>query len=194
MVYVIREAAEKDIHDILSIYSVYVLETTYTFEYDVPSFDSFQERFRSVTKQFPWIVCEVDGEIAGYAYASTAFERIAYQWDADVAIYLSDKFHRKGIATALYSCLIEILRLQGYYNLYALITEQNEASILFHRVFGFSDIGIFHKTGYKMGAWLDVLWMEKNIHPYDDEPAAPVSVHELGEGILTAICNSHCFS
>jgi len=191
MAIVIRAAKEEDISRILSLYSVYILETTYSFEYEVPSLTSFKERFSKVTDQFPWLICEVDGELAGYSYASATFGRIAYQWDADVTVYLDAKFHRKGIATALYSCLFEILARQGYYNLYAIITAINETSIHFHRTLGFTDIGTFHNTGFKMGRWLDVLWMEKHIRLIDGEPVPPTPYSRMDPNIVIDICKSH---
>lgn len=175
----IREANAEDIPGILALYSVYITETTCTFEYVIPSLSSFQDRFSSITEQFPWLVCSIDGELAGFAYASAAFKRAAYQWDADMTVYLDARFHRMGVATSLYSCLIDLLKLQGYYNLYAVISADNTASVNFHRHFGFNDIGIFHKTGYKMGTWIDVLWMEKSIRHHNPEPAPAISFRQL---------------
>ena len=191
MAILIREANRKDIPGILSLYSVYIMDTTHTFEYVVPSLTAFQDRFNTITEQFPWLICEVDGELAGYAYASTAFKRAAYQWDADLAVYLDEKFYRQGIATALYSCLIDLLKLQGYYNLYAVITADNTSSIDFHRTFGFTDIGVFHKSGYKTGVWLDVLWMEKSIHRHNLEPAPTIACTDLDAAAVAAILSSH---
>ena len=176
---VIREAEEIDLPRILALYSTYIMNTNYTFEYVTPPAVAFLDRFRSITAQFPWLICEVDGELAGYAYASTAFERIAYQWDADVTIYLDEKYHRMGIGKKLYDVLFRLLMLQGYYTLYAVITATNETSVNFHRSLGFSDIGVFHNTGYKAGEWLDVLWMEKPLRTYGDAPVPPVQYKSL---------------
>lgn len=191
MAMLIREAKTKDIPGILSLYSVYIMETTHTFEYVVPSLESFEERFNSITEHFPWLVCEVDGELAGYAYASTAFKRAAYQWDADLTVYLDARFHRMGIASALYNCLIDFLKLQGFYNLYAVITADNTPSVNFHRAYGFTDIGVFHKSGYKMGTWLDVLWMEKSIHHHNLEPAPTTAFRDLSPKDTAAVFSSH---
>jgi len=187
MAVIIREANAKDIPGILALYSVYITETTHTFEYVVPSLSSFQDRIISITEQFPLLVCEADGELAGYAYASTAFKRAAYQWDADMTVYLDARFHRMGVATALYACLTDLLKLQGYYNLYAVISADNTASMHFHRNFGFTDIGIFHKSGYKMGAWIDVLWMEKSIRHHNLEPAPTIPFRQLDASVVTDI-------
>jgi phosphinothricin acetyltransferase len=188
---IIREATFEDLPGILSLYSIYITETTRTFEYEVPTLKSFEERFLTITEVFPWLVCESEGKLAGYTYASAAFERAAYQWDADLTVYLDRTFYRKGIATALYTCLIELLRLQGYYNLYAVITANNTSSVDFHRACGFTDIGVFHNSGYKMGTWLDVLWMEKTIAPYSKDPPVPLSFRQLDPHIVCGILNSH---
>ena len=191
MAILIREATANDLPGILSLYSVYIMETTHTFEYVVPSLASFEDRYNAITEQFPWLLCEVDGELAGYAYASTAFKRAAYQWDSDLTVYLDEKFHRQGIATALYACLIDLLKLQGYYNLYAVITADNTSSINFHRTFGFTDIGVFHKSGYKMGVWLDVLWMEKSLHRHNLEPVPTIACRKLEQRAVAAILSSY---
>ena len=74
----IRIATENDVPQMLAIYAPYILNTTHTFEYDVPSREEFLQRFRDLTKQFPWLVWEEDGKILGYAYGSAPFARAAY--------------------------------------------------------------------------------------------------------------------
>ena len=79
----------------------------------------FGKRIENTLEQFPWLVCEIDGKVAGYAYASKHRERAAYQWSADLSIYVDKKYHRNHIATALYTALIELLKSQGYYSAFA---------------------------------------------------------------------------
>jgi len=177
----IRDARPGDIPEILAIYSEYVLHSNYTFEYEVPPIEVFTDRFLKITAWYPWIVCEIDGKVRGYAYGSRAFERIAYQWDADVTVYIDKEFHGLGIAKRLYQVLHSLLNEQGYYNLYAVITAINLPSVGFHRSVGYTDIGLFHKTGYKRGEWLDVLWMEKHLRAFDGTPEAPVSYQTLDQ-------------
>jgi len=66
----IRMARAEDIPAILDIYAPYVLTTTATFEYTVPTYEDFSARFADITKQFPWLVWEENGKVLGYAYAS----------------------------------------------------------------------------------------------------------------------------
>ena len=81
----IRVAGWEDLADIYAIYCPYVRETAVSFETKEPSFAQFRRRFASVTADYPWLVA-VDGEtVIGYAYASRAFERAAYDWCCDLA-------------------------------------------------------------------------------------------------------------
>ena len=54
----IRIATEADVPAILAIYAPYIVTTTHTFEYEVPTQEEFLQRFRRLTAQFPWIVWE----------------------------------------------------------------------------------------------------------------------------------------
>ena len=78
---------------------------------------SFCNRMRTYTRKMPWLLCEIDGELAGYGYASPHRTRAGYQWSAETSIYVSPSFHRRGVARALYSAIFELLATQGYYNI-----------------------------------------------------------------------------
>lgn len=85
----IRLAVPEDTGALLGIYAPYVTDTAVTLEYTVPSEEDFRVRIQAVLEQFPWLVCEADGKIAGYAYASPFQKRAAYQWDAELSVYVS---------------------------------------------------------------------------------------------------------
>lgn len=171
----IRIATEADIPEILSIYTPYVLSTTITFEYDVPSETDFLARFRSITTRFPWLVWEENCTILGYAYASAPFERAAYSWCAEPSIYLRPEARARGIGSALYAALEEILRQQGFQILLAIITEENISSIRFHRRCGYADNTVMKNCGFKFGRWLGITWMEKRLIPVEipNNPPTP---------------------
>ena len=157
----IRIAAEADAAAILSIYAPYILNSTATFEYDVPSCEAFLQRFRTVTAQFPWLVWEENGEILGYAYASAPYTRAAFSWCAEPSIYLKPEAQGRGIGKKLYAALEAILDTQGYQVLYALITAENEPSLRFHEKLGYARCACFADCGFKFGRWLGLVWMEK---------------------------------
>ncbi len=159
----IRIATEADVPAILSIYAPYILSTTVTFEYDVPTKEEFLARFRSITARFPWLVWEEDGRILGYAYASAPFQRAAYAWCAEPSVYLRPESRGKGIGKRLYAALEALLRQQGFQVLLALITEENSASVRFHQRCGYTLRAVLPDCGLKFGRWLGVTWMEKRL-------------------------------
>ena len=166
----IRSAKPEDARRLLDIYSYYVVNTAISFEYDVPSPSEFKERIENTLKKYPYLVLEVDGEIAGYAYAGVFKGRAAYDHSCEISIYIDRDSHGKGYGRALYEALEEKLKEQGILNLYACIAyppEEDEYltknSEGFHRHLGFVTVGEFHKCGYKFGRWYNMIWMEKII-------------------------------
>jgi len=164
----VRVATPEDSAGILKVYGPYVVGTRWTFETEVPDADAFAERVRGVLRGYPWLVHE-DGDggaVLGYAYASPAGERAAYAHSANVSVYVDMGRRGEGIGGGLYGELLR--RLEGYeiYTLYAGIALPNDASVGFHKSFGFTEAGLFHKVGFKLGEWVDLLWMERPIKDY----------------------------
>ena len=159
----IRIATERDVPEILSIYAPYVQNTTYSFEYDVPTQEAFLERFRTITAQFPWIVWEEDGRILGYAYGSAPFARAAYRWASESSVYLRPEAKGRGIGRALYTALEQILAYQGFMVNYAIVTSENLSSLAFHEKLGYHTAGQFSGCAFKFGKRLGIIWMEKEI-------------------------------
>ncbi|HYH04658.1 MAG TPA: GNAT family N-acetyltransferase [Bacillota bacterium] len=174
--YNIRLATVADSGAMLEIYAPYVRETVISFEYDPPTLLDFSNRVANILEHYPWLVAEIDGVIVGYAYASRYSERAAYQWSVDASVYIHSGYHRQKIASTLYSCLFDLLKLQGFYNVYAGITLSNTTSEQFHTSFGFTRVGVFHHVGYKFGQWHDVQWMERSLSEYHSAPSKPQSL------------------
>ena len=143
----IRLATPADAQGILAIYAPYIQNTSFTFEIEVPSVGEFSERIRTYLINWPWIICEIDGIIAGYAYATRHRERTAYQWCVESSIYIHDDFQRVGIARALYTVLLEILKIQGFRNVYAVINLPNDKSVNFHESLSFIYFATYEKVG-----------------------------------------------
>ena len=157
----IRIATENDVPQMLAIYAPYILNTTHTFEYDVPTEAEFLQRFRRLTAQFPWLVWEEDGKILGYAYGSAPFERAAYNWCAEDSVYLLPEAQGRGIGSRLVTALEKVLFYQGYQRIYALITAENQLSIAFHKKLGYTLRGELPDAGIKFGRKVGVVWMDK---------------------------------
>lgn len=165
----IRPCETKDAKAILEIYTPYVKNTAISFETKVPSFEEFTQRIKNIKSAYPYVVCEADGKIAGYAYASKFREREAYRYSIEVSVYVDSNFVGNKIGTLLYESLFKELESYNYYTAYACITYPNDKSVGIHKKFGFSEIGIFHNAGYKFNKWHDVIWMEKQLRNYNKD-------------------------
>jgi len=183
----IRLARTDDAGDILAIYAPYISNTSFTFETEVPSEKDFQKRIADYLINWPWVVCEIDGVIAGYAYGAKYRERTAYQWCIESSIYIHDNFQKRNIGKTLYTALIEILKQQGYRNVYAVINLPNDKSVQFHESCGFTYFATYEKVGYKLGKWKNVGWWQLVINEFGMEPDAPIKFSELNKESLPDI-------
>lgn len=168
-----------DAQAVLAIYKYYVDHTIISFEYEAPSLEEYLQRISVNTEKYPWFVCLYKNKIIGFAYGSTHRYRTAYQWSPETTIYLAPDFHTKGIGRILYQTLFEILKLQGYYNVFAGVALPNQKSVGFHQAMGFEEIGIFKKVGYKHGNWHDTNWFQLNLLPITVEPNAPKTLSNI---------------
>ena len=176
----IRIANENDVFGMIEIYSPYVTHSSVTFECEVPRTYEMQRRVNTVINKYPWLICEKDGMIAGYAYAHEFSKREAYSWAAEVSVYIKEDYQRCNIASALYYALIELLKKQGFCTAFARITVPNEKSLAFHNAFGFIEAGHLHNAGYKLGDWHDVKILEKSlIESYTSAPKDIIPITEL---------------
>lgn len=183
----IRLATPADAKAILKIYAPYIQNTSFTFETEVPSTEEFTERIKNYLLNWPWLVCEMDGVIAGYAYATRHRERTAYQWCTESSVYIHDDHQRAGIARVLYTALFEILKKQGFRNVYAVINLPNDRSVSFHESCGFEYFATYEKVGYKLGKWKNVGWWRVILNEFGDEPGAPIKFSELNKDFLPAL-------
>lgn len=177
---VIRLAKPEDASDIAAIYAPFVQHTATSFELIPPDGNEFRTRILNTLTKWPWLVCKIDGRIAGYAYAGPYRSRAAYQWSTEASVYIHPEFHRRGIGKALYTSLFAMLAHQRFYTVFAGVTQPNEASTHFHRSMGFEYIGVFRFAGYKHGQWRDVSWWSRPLRDdFDLPPEQPLLPSEL---------------
>ena len=136
-------------------------ESCISFELDPPGADEMARRIASYGTSHAWLVAEIDGEVAGYAYGSPHRERAAYSSSCDVAVYVDPARSRQGIGRALYAALFPLLAEKGSHAAFAGIALPNEASVGLHEAMGFTPVGIYREVGWKMGGWRDVGWWQR---------------------------------
>ena len=153
---VIRFARASDAGSILDIYRPIVESTAISFEWQCPSEADIVSRIERVARRHCWLVCEINGQVCGYAYASSFRYRKAYDWVTEVSVYIAEFARRRRMAIALYDALHAILQLQGYRVSMAVMTSPNPISRAFHFHYGFVSEGIIERIGYKFGKWYGV--------------------------------------
>ena len=157
----IRLATSADSATIAEIYNHYVTKTHHTFETEPVSEKVMATRINTVGKRYPFLVAEIDGMVRGYAYASRFKLREAYEYSAEVSIYVSSEAKKGGLGSALYNDLFSRLEDTHVHAFIAGIALPNDASIRFHEKLGFEKVAHFKEIGYKLGRWIDVGYWEK---------------------------------
>ncbi len=175
----VRPAVPADAEALLAIYAPYVEETAITFEYTVPSAEEFRERIEKTRKQYPYLAAEINGIPVGYTYASAFKERAAYGWAVETSVYVAMDRRGRGVGTALYRELEQWLKRQHILNVNACITFPNPESIRFHEKFGYRLAAHFTSCGYKLGAWHDMVWMEKMLGDHRNPPEAVIPASQV---------------
>ncbi|GAA4543043.1 arsinothricin resistance N-acetyltransferase ArsN1 family B [Pseudonocardia xishanensis] len=161
----IRPATPADAAAVAAIYAPFVRDTTVSFETEPPD---TAETARRIEHALSWLVAEVDGVVRGYAYAGPHRSRAAYRWSVDVSVYVD--LPRSGLGRALYERLFAELTERGYAQAFAGITLPNEPSIGLHRALGFEPVGVYRNVGYKLGAWRDVSWWQRELRGATPDP------------------------
>lgn len=183
---IIRTAKPEDAEALLKIYAPYVEETAISFEYETPSVEEFRRRIEKTLEKYPYLVAELNGEPAGYCYASPFKERDAYSWGVEMTIYIRRDCRKCGLGKRLYEKLEAILKAQDILNLNACIAYPHPESIAFHEKMGYQTVAHFHKCGYKLGKWLDMVWMEKMLSEHPDVPKPVIPFSKLDEETVGA--------
>ncbi|MEO1476527.1 MAG: arsinothricin resistance N-acetyltransferase ArsN1 family B [Pseudomonadota bacterium] len=167
-------ASPNDGDRLATIYAPIVEGTAISFETQAPSGEEMAERISETLITHPWLVCEDDRGIAGYAYGCPHRSRSAYRWSCDVSVYVSEHARGKGVGRKLYETLFSLLKQQGFVRAHAGIVLPNAASVGLHEACGFEPIGIYRTVGYKFGQWHDVGWWARPLGDPGPDPSDPM--------------------
>lgn len=167
----LRFACPDDGPAIQAIYGPIVTDTAISFDTDVPEVDEIADRMAAKWPRHPWLVAEDSRRIVGYAYAGPFSTRPAGAWSTEVTVYVHPDARRRHVGRALYTALFELLRLQGYLQVFAGIVLPNPASVALHGSLGFVPIGRYTNVGWKRGSWHDVTLWQRPLSTIDGQPA-----------------------
>lgn len=172
----IRDATAADLAAITALYAREVTGGTATFEETPPSREVMAARLEAVQAlDLPWIVAQIEGELAGYAYLSPFRNRNAYRYAVENSIYVAEPARGRGVGYALLAALVERARGLGLRHVMSVISDSatSEASIRLHARFGFDRAGTWRHAGWKFDRWIDVHVMQLDLDPTAAAPTAP---------------------
>jgi L-amino acid N-acyltransferase YncA len=175
----VRLATLADAEEIAAIYAPFVEKTHVSFEEVAPLPGAMSERLIAALDTMPWIVCERNGRVAGYAYASAHRSRAAYRFSVDTSAYVADGDRGTGVGRATYAALIRVLIAQRFANAFAGIALPNDTSLALHRALGFDEVGRYRNVGFKNEAWRDTVWLQRSLAPRTVPPLEPLALGEL---------------
>jgi L-amino acid N-acyltransferase YncA len=169
---IIRPATLADIAAITGIYADAVVNGTASFEIEPPDEAEMTRRQAALLNNgYPYLTAEIEGLLAGYAYAGPYRSRPAYKWSVEDSIYVAPAMHRKGIGGLLLRRLVAESEQRGFRQMIAVIGDSAQiGSIAVHERAGFSHIGTLRSVGFKHGKWLDTVLMQRALGKGDTTP------------------------
>ncbi|MDR3513481.1 MAG: GNAT family N-acetyltransferase [Caulobacteraceae bacterium] len=178
----IRPASQADAAALAAIYGHHVAHGFGTFEEVAPDADEMAARLAAVTRRgLPYLVAEIDGAVAGFAYAGPFRARAAYRYTVEDSVYIAHGRQGQGVGKALLGAVIAACEPLGLRQMVAMIGDSaNAGSIGLHRSCGFAHAGVLGAVGFKAGRWVDVVMMQRGLGPGADQPPGPGGL-ELSE-------------
>jgi L-amino acid N-acyltransferase YncA len=171
---IVRDFAPDDLEPMRAIYAHHVRHGLGTFEETPPEAEEFAARAAAVKALgLPWLAAEVEGRLAGYAYAAPYRPRSAYRFTVEDSVYVAPDRAGQGVGRALLAGVMERCAGAGLRQICAFIGDSgNAASIGLHRSLGFEASGVLRSAGFKHGRWVDVVVMQKLLGEGDTSPPA----------------------
>ncbi|MDP7563233.1 MAG: N-acetyltransferase family protein [Arenicellales bacterium] len=160
---IVRAAVAADLVAIQKIYAREVHQGAASFETSPPGMDLTRQRWQQVRAAgLPYLVAEVDGEIAGFAYALPYRPRPAYRYTVEHSLYVAPSWQRQGVGARLFEVLIDQCVAAGARQMIGIIGDSaNVASIRAHEKAGFERAGTLRNVGWKFDRWLDTVIMQR---------------------------------
>jgi phosphinothricin acetyltransferase len=177
----VRTCTRKDLAQVREIYALEVHEGTASFELEPPSLAEMTARFTAIeTAGLPYVVAELEGRLAGFAYAAPYRTRPGYRHTVEDSVYVARFARRQGVGRALLDAVIERATARRLRQMVAIIGDSAQvASIELHARAEFRLVGTLEHVGWKFGRWLDTVIMQRPLGPGaatpPDERTAPGS-------------------
>jgi len=157
----VRPATGSDLDGIAAIYDEQVLAGISTFDLEPPPSSYWADRLAGGGPGDHFLVAEEDGEIVGFAYASSYRPRPGYRLTRETSVYVAERARGRHLGRALYDALLPLVAGDGMHVALALVALPNPASVALHEACGFEHLGTMREVGRKFDRWLDTAWYQR---------------------------------
>lgn len=169
----VRKANEWDAPTMLKVYNSYVGENNCSPDVELPTIADFVQRIDRYTYSRGWMICEIEGETAGFCLLTENREDEEDMFSAEIQLYVKDSILRHGVGSSLYSLMLDVMNYGNKRKVIARIALPNDRAVAFHKAWGFEEKRLEPGAFTKCGKSYDVLVMEKKLSPVDPEARKP---------------------
>jgi L-amino acid N-acyltransferase YncA len=161
----VRGVTDADLPAVAGIFGYYVLHSAATFEEDPPTCSAWGHKRDEITaRRLPFLIAEIEGQVAGYAYASAWRDKPSYRYTAEDTVYVAPGSTGHGLGRLLLDAVIKDCARTPVRQLVAVIADTGmPASQALHQACGFSEVGRLRSVGYKHERWIDTVLMQRQL-------------------------------
>jgi phosphinothricin acetyltransferase len=157
----VRPAALTDAEAICTIYNQGIEDRLATLETELRTPAERRAWLAARGPRHPVFVAEACGVPVGWASLNVFNPRPAYQYVADVSVYVERSWRGRGVGGCLLTHLANAAPTVGYHKLVLAAFPFNQAGMALYERLGFRAVGIYREQGRLDGRWVDVIVMER---------------------------------
>ena len=163
MTAVLRPARPRDNAQIAAIWNHEALATAATTETEPRTPAAQRAWLARRTADHPVVVAADDDEVLAFGALSPYRLKPAYRWTVEDSVYVKAGYRGKGLGGLILERLVALAAERGHHSIVARITSANTPSLHLHERHGFARAGLEHEIAHKLGAWLDVVTMQRAV-------------------------------
>lgn len=137
----VRRINEWDGPSMLKIYANYV-GTDKAPEAELPELQSYIQRIDKYTYGLGWLLCEIDSTPAGFCHLTEDRTDPKNLFSVEFQLYVKPEFLRRGVATALWTLMRDMMELGSRRLVTSYVEETNTDALAFFAKMGFETVEI----------------------------------------------------
>lgn len=162
---IIRDAKLEDLPGIVEIYNSTIPGRMVTADLEPVTVESREPWFNQHSSDFrPMWVVEIDNTICAWLSFQSFYGRPAYNATAEISIYVSENYRRKGLGRILMERAINICPELGLTTLLGFIFGHNDKSLALFNIYGFEAWGNLTRVAVLDGIERDLIIVGKRIY------------------------------